>query len=434
MKSIIGLICVFVVGFLLITSCTRKNSDTQANGMNSKINLRFMWWGGAARHEATLASIQRYIELHPNITISAEYGGYDDYFQKLATQLAGNAAPDLIQMDTMWFTDLMSQGDLFADIEKLPINITPFDAEFLNKCRRQGVLVGLPASLSNEETLIINTDFFSRYNLDASAEIDWSQLLEWGRTINSRNKEDYLFALIPARANALMRVYISQLIGDSFVSDDYEVLIDEEAAANMLSYLLRMFETGTALPFDEAVTITSVAESSQWLNSHIGMDLESTGPITTVMKNSSFPIGFMRMPIAGNAKDTGIEIRVGQILSINKTSAHITETSAFLEWFLTDPESVLLLKDCRGVPAVESARNLLMQRGLIEPIIIQMNELAMSMPGKDKTDLSFNAEVEKIFDDTMAAVAYKQLTPAKGASEMVAKLKAKVTELKQNRR
>src|SRR5690554_4903274 len=125
-----------VVGLLVILSASALAQD---------VSLRFSWWGGEARHEATIAAIGRYMELNPGVRIVGEYTGYDGYYQRLVTQLAGRTAPDIIQLDQPWIPDLMTQGDLFLDLQEADMNLEAFDAGFL---AAQGVyddvLVGLP--------------------------------------------------------------------------------------------------------------------------------------------------------------------------------------------------------------------------------------------------------------------------------------------------
>lgn len=53
---------------------------------------------------------------NPNIKkIVAEYSGWDGYYQKLVTQLAGQTAPDIIQINYNWLYDLRRQGKFFTD-------------------------------------------------------------------------------------------------------------------------------------------------------------------------------------------------------------------------------------------------------------------------------------------------------------------------------
>ena len=67
------------------------------------VTLRFSWWGGDERHAATIAVIEQYEAAHPNVTIEPEYGSSDGYNDKLATQLSGGTAPDIIQIDIDMF-------------------------------------------------------------------------------------------------------------------------------------------------------------------------------------------------------------------------------------------------------------------------------------------------------------------------------------------
>ena len=78
-------------------------------GKQEKVTLRFAWWGDEGRHQATLKAIELYMDRNPNVTIEAEYGGFDGYQQKISTQLAGQTAPDIIQLNA----GLCQQGRFF---------------------------------------------------------------------------------------------------------------------------------------------------------------------------------------------------------------------------------------------------------------------------------------------------------------------------------
>lgn len=61
------------------------------------VSLRFMWWGGDERNEATVKVIDMFQEKYPWITIEPEFSGSDGYQEKLSTALAGGQAADIIQ-------------------------------------------------------------------------------------------------------------------------------------------------------------------------------------------------------------------------------------------------------------------------------------------------------------------------------------------------
>ena len=58
------------------------------------LTLRMLWWGGDTRHTPTLAALDKYTE-RTGISVEGEYAGWDGYYQRIVTQLAGGTAPDL---------------------------------------------------------------------------------------------------------------------------------------------------------------------------------------------------------------------------------------------------------------------------------------------------------------------------------------------------
>ncbi len=51
------------------------------------VTIRFSWWGGDSRNQATVEVIEQFEKEYPWITVEAEYGGNDGYHDKLATEL-----------------------------------------------------------------------------------------------------------------------------------------------------------------------------------------------------------------------------------------------------------------------------------------------------------------------------------------------------------
>ncbi len=398
---------------------------------DGKVELRFMWWGGNARHEATLAAIDRYMELNPNVKIIGEYTGYDGYYQKLATQMAGNAAPDLIQMDTMWFYDLMRQGDMFVDLSTLgEITTGVFDQEMLDACLRNGKLVGLPTGVIVEQWMITNKDLFERHNIPTDTALDWNTLLEYGKKVHEESPDEYLLLVNESTLVPLLKLYIMQRTGESIVTDDYELKIDESIMTDAFAYLKQLYDEGVIVPFDEAVSTTVLYESTYWLNGKAGMLYGASSIVPSILTTVDFTVSQIGGPLMADAKDTGVEIRPAQIMSINSASAHVAETAKFLNWLLTDSESIEILKNVRGVPANQTARQLLQDKGIFDPLVVEINNAALKVAGNEPSDLSFNAELTKIFEDCIAKIAYGIDTPENVAHELITQFEAKLIELK----
>lgn len=158
-KKLITVIVLIVFSASLFFAFSTANYE-KVKAASNKVTLRFMWWGGEARHKATLAAIQAYMKKYPNVRINAEYGGIEGYMQKLITQLVGRTAPDIIQIDVTWIGELSAQGDFFADLKTFKeVNLKPFEEKFLKDwCYSNGKLIGLPTGV-NASVLQYNKEF-----------------------------------------------------------------------------------------------------------------------------------------------------------------------------------------------------------------------------------------------------------------------------------
>ena len=91
---------------LSLTACGGGSPSQSADGT---VELRFSWWGSDKRAQVTQEAIDAFEAENPNIKIKPEYGDWSGYWDKLATQVAANDAPDIIQMDEKFITEYSSR-------------------------------------------------------------------------------------------------------------------------------------------------------------------------------------------------------------------------------------------------------------------------------------------------------------------------------------
>ena len=84
------------------TTAAAGDEGGSAEGGQEPVTIRFSWWGGESRHQATLAAVDAFMEEYPWITVECEYSAWDGWQDKVATQLAGGTAPDLMQINWDW--------------------------------------------------------------------------------------------------------------------------------------------------------------------------------------------------------------------------------------------------------------------------------------------------------------------------------------------
>src|SRR4051812_37907365 len=95
-----------ICGVFVAILCAASGALTACAGSSSgggDQSIRFVWWGNEDRANATKKAVELFQQRNPGITVQTEFSGYAAYVQKLSTQVAGGAAPDLIQLDRPTF-------------------------------------------------------------------------------------------------------------------------------------------------------------------------------------------------------------------------------------------------------------------------------------------------------------------------------------------
>ncbi|WP_205857203.1 ABC transporter substrate-binding protein, partial [Phytoactinopolyspora endophytica] len=96
----------------LVLSACGSDTDAEVEPSDDPVTLRFTWWGGDERHERTQEVIDLFEEEHPNITVQGEFKDWNGYWDSLATTVAADDAPDIIQMDELYLASYAGRDAL----------------------------------------------------------------------------------------------------------------------------------------------------------------------------------------------------------------------------------------------------------------------------------------------------------------------------------
>ena len=114
------------------------------------VTIRFSWWGGNSRHEATEAAAAAFMKKYPHITVECEYGAWDGWTEKVATQLNAGTAPDLMQFNWNWIYQFSGDGSKLADVAALGVDLSAYPEKILEQCfvagKQQAVPIGTTSS------------------------------------------------------------------------------------------------------------------------------------------------------------------------------------------------------------------------------------------------------------------------------------------------
>jgi oligogalacturonide transport system substrate-binding protein len=413
-----------------------QSSNTQQaeqSSGNEPITLRFAWWGNDPRHQATLEALDKYMELNPHVTVEAEYMGYDGYLKKLATQFAGNLAPDLFQYNNAFtdqigdfIYDLLQAGDLI-DTSTFP------EATIRDAGMHQGKLIQIPAGIIAAGT-IQNTTFFEKHGIPSETEWTWDNLLEIGKKVHETDSNDYLLtADIDVIDKLILVPYITQKSGKLWVNDDYTMNVTEEELTEAYSYLKSLYDNGVLEPFgDSTAFVAKMEQNPKWVNGQIGMLLDYVSAYDKyVQAVSGGTISVGPFPSTKDAVQSANPLVAGVGYAINKDSAHREEAAKLLNWLVNDPAAAVILTTQRGIPGSSTALAAITEAGLLNAEIKKGIDMAARHESLPLTPLSDSANLRLVHVDSVQRVIYNVQTPNAAAREALINMKDKLTEMKE---
>lgn len=409
-------------------------SSTPASSTSKAITLRFSWWGGDARHKATLAAFDKYTEINPNVKIIGEYGAYDGAYQKLVTQLAGGAAPDICQIDTGWRYDLSTQGDPFVDLYTMKdvIDLSGFDADILKRAGEyDGKLIGIPSGLT-AETVLINKELAAKVGINGDSVLNWDNFIELGKKLQAIDKNYYLLNIERDSARIVFKAYIKQLVGEQWINADYTRNFDREVLIKCFELVKQFVDNKVIQPFEENSLFDGfkLQENPKWAKGEFAMVYIPGANLPSFKGVATYETDVIRPPIMDGAKSSGIIAQPSTIIGVNKLSVDTKEAVKFLSWFLNDKDSILILGTQRGIQPTVKGRQYLLDAGVVDKDLNKAVEIGLKNSCNLENVPSSNPEIYDIFEDAIQKVGFGKGTPEIVADETIALMDQKLKILK----
>lgn len=384
----------------------------EPGGTGEDVTLRFMWWGSDVRHEATIAVIEQYEALHPNVTIEAEYGGYDGYFEKLTTQLSGGTAADIIQYNANSISDLMAIGDVFADLSEYAevLDTSGFDEGFLNSFSYyNGKMIALPSGV-NGGIWLTNTALLEEAGIEAGNIRTWDDFIEAGKKLHEYNNDYYMFNIdIDTLGKELLGSMMAQLTGKDLIDiETYELNFTRDELAKVFTLIHDLYENQILEPAaDSAPYALKINTNPKWINHELACAYGATSNVYTGYYDFQDTAAAMSMPVFDGAKESGILYMPPQMIAISANSKYPEAAADFLNYFYNNEEAINTLKDCRSIQPTEKGREICEQKGYLDPVLVSAVEKAAET-GTDHQNIYTPAEIVEILQDATEKLAYGQ--------------------------
>jgi len=379
------------------------------------VTLRLSWWGGSDVHRAYLSTIRRFEAKYPHITVKAEYTGWAGHLERLTTQIAGETAPDVMQINWNWLVLFSRQGDGFYDLNRLRsvIEFDQFDADSLGMGTVKGRLNAIPTSMA-ARLFYFNATTYEKAGLRIPST--WDDLFAAGPIFRDRLGPDYF----PLDVNlqdvvALARTWHIQKTGAAFVDESRSRLnADLRQMVGAADLYRRLVEEhvvpgararasfGNVAPQEMRPWITGrYAGVHQWVSA-IGKSADTLEPGQRLVLGD--------FPLLPGAKDAGLLYRPAMLLAVNRGTRHPNEAALLLNFLLNDPEAARIFEVKRGAPVSKSALKVLEGEGALKGLAWEGLRQIQGLPNRVRESGFFeHPRVRDGFIDTYERLGYGRL-------------------------
>ncbi|GAA1489799.1 ABC transporter substrate-binding protein [Brachybacterium sacelli] len=315
-------------------------------------SMRFAWWGNPERDKLTRAALEAYQEVAPDLTISAEPGDWSGYWDKLATQVAGGEAPDVIQMDEGYLAEYASR-EILLDLATSEVDTSAFEQAALDAGRVEDGLFALNAGI-NAPVLLANPEVFETAGVDLPDDTTWTweDLVDIATRLSQSTPEGtYGVQQFGTGGGPPLTVFLRQLGAERFGTDG--VGYSAEQLQQWMEFALLLQDSGAAPPTAVAVEETGQSlDQSLFAVGRCGLQSQWSNQVVTLDASLGGASVVLRMPsMTGSAADAELWYKASMYFSVAATSPRQEEAVAFVDWLVNSPEAGMILLAERGVPA-----------------------------------------------------------------------------------
>jgi multiple sugar transport system substrate-binding protein len=329
-----------------LTACGGGSGGGSTDG---SANLQFAWWGNEVRNKNTAAAIDAYTKANPTVKVAQQPGEFQSYWDKLATQTAGNKAPDIIQMDMAYIAEYGKRKALL-DLEKYGADTSKFVEGSVDSGRIDGKLVGINAGI-NSPTILANPKIFEQAKVPLPDDKTWT----WDQL------RDVAAEVTAKAGNGMtgLSVFFNDVMLSAFLRQHGKELFTDNglgfAAADVVPWfdMLRSYADAKAIASAAQVSEESTKSLDQQglATGKAAMQMFWSNQVEAVNKAAGGEMRVLRYPsLAGKATERKAWYKASMLWSASSRTKYPEEAVKMINWWVNSPECANINLAERGIP------------------------------------------------------------------------------------
>lgn len=413
----------------LLTTIITLSLGSIAASAYAQTELRMSWWGGNARHQATLEAIQRFQEKYPDILVKGEYTGWDGHLSRLTTQIAGNTEPDVMQTNWNWLPIFSRDGMGFYDMNQQAnaLQVSQFPTQSINMTTINGKINGLPVSMTSR-VFYFNQDTWQKAGLNYPKT--WDDLMQAGSVFKEKLGDGYYPLVIEARdVFAMNRSLFIQKYGKDIINHDTNMLnFNHDEMTEFFQLYVEQVKNNVFPSTKEFASFGkgNLYEMRPWIDGRFGGVYMWDTAIEKYAANLKPPMALelAPYPMLPEATDSGLLARPSMMFSIGRNTKHPEEAAKLVNFLLNDPAGIKALGLTRGIPLSAEGLETLKEANQIKSDSLSFTgyQQAQKLPQKvTPTTYTDNAQLMELFSAEMQHLDYGKTTPEKAAKDFLSR-------------
>ena len=333
---------------LLLAGCGDGDDESAEDG---NVTLRFSWWGSDARHTATQKVIDLYESKNPGVKIEGDYVAWGDYWDRLATSVAGDNAPDVIQMESRYVREYADRGAL-ADLSPFlgdTIKNADLDPSVAKIGEVDGKTYAIPTGV-NIYAVVANPNVLQAAKVTPPDDETWSweDLLATAAQVTKSSPKGTYGLQDMGYVDAGLEIFARQK-GESIYGSDGRLAVSDATLKEWWTLITRSRDTGAEPPasvsvevqnggIDQSLTATGKGAFGTWW----------TNELPALTEGSKADLSLLRFP--GESASAGMFLKPAMFYSVGRRSEHQEEAAKFVDFLLNDPEAAKIILSDRGLP------------------------------------------------------------------------------------
>ncbi|MEV0798938.1 extracellular solute-binding protein [Kribbella sp. NPDC050281] len=413
----------FAAGVLapLLSAC---NLDPAAK--EAKNSVRFSSYGDPTKLGLRSKLADQYTSSHPDVKMVFEGTATAEYWDKLATQMAGGNAPDVINIDIARIGQYGAAGALQSLEKYIPdtIDTKPFDKNLLSQGQLKGEQFGIPVAMG-AYSMGYDVTVLDELGLEHPKETwTWSDFAALANEIRQKSGKKIYGAEDPSGDTASLQIFLRGKGEDLY--KDGALAFTEASLTEWFEYWAALRATGGTIPAD----IAAQAKYGDWPTSPLVKKQAALAHIHTPNLKGGFQdltkntIDITLPP--RNTKDgkCGTFPAPSSYLSLNAKSQRADDAADFINWFANGEEAAKTLRLISGPPASASGRDVLLKGSDLsasEKQVLAYTDLALKNAfAPPQASPAASTAVGDLLLKTSQDIAFGKISIKQGAPKFIA--------------